>query len=152
MKVVEKPKKIYEPEVGDYIEIKEYINPGCVMEHYDTIGREVILLDVTAKVVDVTELVEPFTMKRFPMPTVEYSTKSVNGDPIKVLRRLNRKNDGSQHNNITTIYYSMNDSDSGKPEIIEEFGYEDDTPTFRAFSELTEEEQEKARKFIRGEF
>jgi len=150
MKVVEKPKKIYEPEVGDYIEIKEYINPGCVMEHNDTIGREAMLLDVTAKVVDVTELVEPFTMKRFPMPTVEYCTKSVNGDPIKVLRKLNRKNDGNQHNNVTTIYYSM--CNSGKPEIIEEFGYEDDTPTFRAFSELTEEEQEKARKFIRGEF
>jgi len=150
MKVVEKLKKIYEPEVGDYIEIKEYINPGCVMEHNDTIGREVMLLDVTAKVVDVTELVEPFTMKRFPMPTVEYRTKSVNGDPIKVLRQLNRKNDGSQHNNVTTIYYSM--CNSGKPEIIEEFGYEDDTPTFRAFSELTEEEQEKARKFIKGEF
>ena len=148
MKVVEKPKKIYEPEVGDYIEIKEYINPG--MEHNDTIGREAMLLDVTAKVVYVTELVEPFTMKRFPMPTVEYSTKSVNGDPIKVLRKLNRKNDGNQHNNVTTIYYSM--CNSGKTEIIEEFGYEDDTPTFREFSELTEEEQEKARKFIRGEF
>ena len=150
MKVVEKPKKIYEPEVGDYIEIKEYINPCCLMGYNDTIGREVMLLDVTAKVVDVTELVEPFTMKRFPMPTVEYSTKSVNGDPIKVLRKLNRKNDGSQHNKVTTVYYSMGDSE--KPEIIEEFGYEDDTPTFRAFSELTEEEQEKARKFIRGEF
>lgn len=150
MKIVEKPKKIYEPEVGDYIEIKEYINPGCVMEYNDTIGKEVILLDVTAKVVDVTELVEPFTMKRYPMPTVEYTTKSVNGDPIKVLRKLNRKNDGSQHNNVTTVYYSM--SDSAKPEIIEEFGYEDDTPIFRAFSELTEEEQIKARKFIRGEF
>lgn len=150
MKVVEKPKKIYEPEVGDYIEIKEYINPVCVMEHNDTIGREVMLLDVTAKVVDVTELVEPFTMKRFPMPIVEYTTKSPNGDPINVRRKLNRKNDGSQHNNVTTIYYSM--CNSGKPEIIEEFGYEDDTPTFRAFSELTEEEQEKARKFIRGEF
>ena len=150
MKVVEKPKKIYEPEVGDYIEIKEYINPCCLMGYNDTIGREVMLLDVTAKVVDVTELVEPFTMKRFPMPTVEYSTKSVNGDPIKVLRKLNRKNDGSQHNKVTTVYYSMGDSE--KPEIIEEFGYEDDTPTFREFSELTEEEQIKTRKFIRGEF
>lgn len=150
MKVVEKPKKIYEPEVGDYIQIKEYINPGCVTEYNDNIGREVILLDVIAKVVDVTELVEAFTMKRFPMPTVEYSTKSVNGDPIKVLRKLNRKNDGSQHNKVTTIYYSM--WDNRKPEIIEEFGYEDDTPTFKAFSEQTEEELIKARKFIRGEF
>lgn len=150
MKVVEKTKKVYEPEVGDYIEIKEYINPGCVTEYNDTIGREVILLDVTAKVVDVTEVVEPFTMKRFPMPTVEYTTKSSNGDPIKVRRKLNRKNDGSQHNKVTTVYYSM--SDSRTPEIIEEFGYEDDTPTFKTFSELTEEEQIKARKFIRGEF
>lgn len=131
MKVVERPKKIYEPEVGDYIEIKEYINPGCVTEHNDNIGREVILLDVITKVVDVTELVEAFTMKRFPMPTVEYNTKSVNGDPIKVLRKLNRKNDGNQHNNVTTIYYSM--CNSGKPEIIEEFGYEDDTPTLEFF-------------------
>ena len=150
MKVVEKPKKIYEPEVGDYIEIKEYIHPGYVTEYNDTVGRGVILLDVSAKVVDVTELVEPFTMKRFPMPTVEYSTKSVNGDPIKVVRKLNRKNDSNSHNKVVTSYYSI--GNNGKPEIIEEFGYEDDTPTFKAFSELTEEEQEKARKFIRGEF
>lgn len=150
MKVVEKPKKIYEPEVGDYIEIKEYINPGCVMEYNDTIGREIILLDVTAKVVDVTELVEPFTMKRFPMPIVEYTTKSPSGDPINVRRKLNRKNDGNSHNKVATLYYSM--CNDGKPEIIEEFGYEDDTANLKAFSELTEEEKEKARKFIRGEF
>lgn len=150
MKVVEKPKKIYEPEVGDYIEIKEYIHPGYVTEYNDTVGREVILLDVTAKVVDVTELVEPFTMKRFPMPTVEYSTKSVNGDPIKVLRKLNRKNDSNSHNKVVTSYYSL--GNNGKPEIIEEFGYEDDNAKLKPFSELTEEEKEKARKFINGEF
>lgn len=150
MKITEKNKKVYEPEIGDYIEIKEYINPGCVTEYNDTIGRELILLDVTAKVVDVTELVEPFTMKRFPMPIVEYTTKSSNGDPINVRRKLNRKNDGNSRNKVVTLYYSM--CDSGKPEIIEEFGYEDDTANLKAFSELTEEEQEKARKFIKGEF
>lgn len=133
MKVVEKPKKFYEPEVGDYIEIKEYIHPGYVTEYKDTVGREVILLDVTAKVVDVTELVEPFTMKRFPMPTVEYSTKSVNGDPIKVVRKLNRKNDSNSHNKVVTSYYSI--GNNGKPEIIEEFGYEDDTPTLSFLEE-----------------
>lgn len=149
MKVVEKPKKIYEPEVGDYIEIKEYINSGWAMEYNDTIRREVILLDVTAKVVDVTELVEPFTMKRFPMPIVEYTTKSPNGDPINVRRKLNRKNDGNSRNKVSTLYYSMC---SGKTEIIEEFGYEDDTANLKAFSELTEEEKEKTKKFIRGQF
>ena len=133
MKVVEKPKKIYEPEVGDYIEIKEYIHPGYVTEYNDTVGRGVILLDVNAKVVDVTELVEPFTMKRFPMPTVEYSTKSVNGDPIKVVRKLNRKNDSNSHNKVVTSYYSI--GNNGKPEIIEEFGYEDDTPTLSFLEE-----------------
>lgn len=133
MKVVEKPKKIYEPEVGDYIEIKEYIHPGYVTEYNDTVGRAVILLDVSAKVVDVTELVEPFTMKRFPMPTVEYSTKSVNGDPIKVVRKLNRKNDSNSHNKVVTSYYSI--GNNGKPEIIEEFGYEDDTPTLSFLEE-----------------
>ena len=150
MKITEKTKKVYEPEVGDYIEIKEYINSFGLEFTGDTVGREVILLDVTAKVVDVLELADPFTMKRFPMPIVEYTTKSSNGDPIKVRRKLNRKNDGNPRNNVVTIYYSM--CDSGKPEIIEEFGYEDDTANLKAFSELTEEEKEKARKFIKGEF
>lgn len=149
MKITEKTKKVYEPEVGDYIEIKEYINSFGLEFTGDTVGREVILLDVTAKVVDVLELADPFTMKRFPMPIVEYTTKSPNGDPINVRRKLNRKNDGNPHNKVVTLYYSMC---SNKTEIIEEFGYEDDTAKLKPFSELTEEEKEKTRKFINGEF
>lgn len=121
MKLIEKPKKIYEPEVGDYIIIKEFI-PANTVSHAgtDTIGGDIILLDVIAKVISVEELFDAFTHKNIPGITVEYKTRACNGDYMTVRRKLSITNDGNMHNGVCTYYYPFDDE---RPAITE-FGFE----------------------------